>query len=247
MTRIRFMNTYIDNLTMDETIVEIDHLIRANHNSYVVTPNTDIITKLEVNDKFRTIVNNADLILADGQPLIWISKWYKTPIKEKVSGSDLFPRICKLAAEKGYSIYLLGAAEGIADEAAKRLTEKYAGLIISGTFSPSFGFEKRPEEVSAIVDNIKKAHPSILVVGLGAPKQETFIYEHREEMGVPISFGLGATIDFEAGNIKRAPIWMREHGLEWLFRITQDPKRLMKRYLIDDMKIIPLFFKYAKK
>lgn len=247
MTRIKFMNTYIDNLTMDETIAEIDNLIRANHNSYVVTPNTDIITKLEVNDKFRKIVNNADLILADGQPLIWISKLYKTPIKEKVSGSDLFPNICKLAVQKGYSIYLLGAAEGVADKAAKRLAEKYKGLTIVGTYSPSFGFEKKPEEVNKIINDIKTAHPSILVVGLGAPKQETFIYEHREEMNVPISFGLGATIDFEAGNIKRAPIWMRNHGMEWLYRITQDPKRLMKRYLVDDMKIIPLFFKYAKK
>ena len=232
MTRLRLMNTEIDNLTMDETLDAIDSLIKEDNCSYVVTPNVDHIVQLEKDEELKRVYENASLILTDGKPLIWISNWYKTPIKEKISGSDLFPRVCDLAAKKGYTMYLLGAAEGVADKAAKNLIDKYKGLNIVGTYSPPFGFEKDKVELKKIERQIQEVHPDILIVGLGCPKQEKYMYHHCKELGVPISFGLGASIDFEAGNIKRAPKWMSEHGLEWLYRITQDPKRLAKRYLI---------------
>lgn len=247
MTRINFMNTEIDNLTMDETLIEIDKLIRLNGCAYVVTPNVDHIVQLERDEELKRVYENASLILADGKPLIWISKFYKTPIKEKISGSDLFPKVCDLAAKKGFTMYLLGAAEGVAAKAAKNLMQKYKGLNIVGTYSPPFGFEKDKKELDRIKQQIQKVHPDILIVGLGCPKQEKFMYHHCKELGVPISFGLGASIDFEAGNIKRAPKWMSEHGLEWLYRITQDPKRLAKRYLVDDMKIFSLAIRYGGK
>lgn len=247
MTRINFMNTEIDNLTMNETLIEIDKLIRLNECAYVVTPNVDHIVQLERDEELKRVYENASLILADGKPLIWISKFYKTPIKEKISGSDLFPKVCDLAAKKGFTMYLLGAAEGVAAKAAKNLMQKYKGLNIVGTYSPPFGFEKDKKELDKIKEQIQKVHPDILIVGLGCPKQEKFMYHHCKELGVPISFGLGASIDFEAGNIKRAPKWMSEHGLEWLYRITQDPKRLAKRYLVDDMKIFSLAIRYGGK
>lgn len=246
MTRLRLMNTEIDNLTMDETLDAIDSLIKEDNCSYVVTPNVDHIVQLEKNEELKRAYENASLILTDGKPLIWISNWYKTPIKEKISGSDLFPRVCDLAAKKGYTMYLLGAAEGVADKAAKNLIDKYKGLNIVGTYSPPFGFEKDKVELKKIERQIQEVHPDILIVGLGCPKQEKYMYHHCKELGVPISFGLGASIDFEAGNIKRAPKWMSEHGLEWLYRITQDPKRLAKRYLVDDMKIIGIARKYRR-
>ena len=246
MTRMRLMNTEIDNLTMDETLDAIDSLIKEDNCSYVVTPNVDHIVQLEKDEELKRVYENASLILTDGKPLIWISNWYKTPIKEKISGSDLFPRVCDLAAKKGYTMYLLGAAEGVADKAAKNLMDKYKGLNIVGTYSPPFGFEKDKVELKKIERQIQEVHPDILIVGLGCPKQEKFMYYHCKELGVPISFGLGASIDFEAGNIKRAPRWMSEHGLEWLYRITQDPKRLAKRYLVDDMKIIRIARKYRR-
>ena len=142
MTRMRLMNTEIDNLTMDETMDAIDSLIKEDNCSYVVTPNVDHIAQLEKDEELKRVYENASLILTDGKPLIWISNWYKTPIKEKISGSDLFPRVCDLAAKKGYTMYLLGAAEGVADKAAKNLMNKYKGLNIVGTYSPPFGFEK---------------------------------------------------------------------------------------------------------
>lgn len=246
MARMKFMNTEIDNLTMEETLNTIDMLIQKKKNAYVVTPNVDHIVQLEQGGKLCEIYKNADLILADGKPLLWIAKWYGTPIKEKISGSDLFPLLCEMAANKGYTMFFLGAAEGIAAKAAVNLKKKYPQLKVAGTYSPSYGFEKNESEMHKISKMIKAASPHILIVGLGCPKQELFIFNNRDKLGVPISLGLGASLDFEAGNIKRAPRWMANHGLEWLFRMTQDPQRLIKRYLIDDRKIIKLAFKYKK-
>lgn len=244
MSRMKFMNTEIDNLTMDETLEAIDKLIQQNKNAYVVTPNVDHIVQLEIGGELCEVYKNADLILTDGKPLLWIAKWYGTPIKEKISGSDLFPLLCQMAAKKKYTMYFLGAAEGVAAQAAENLMKRYPGLKVVGTYSPSYGFEKNDAEMQKIETMIKIAKPHILIVGLGCPKQELFIQHNKDRLNVPISLGLGASLDFEAGNIKRAPKWMADHGLEWLFRIIQDPKRLVKRYLVDDRKIIKIIIKY---
>jgi len=244
MTRMKFMNTEIDNLTMEEALVEIDRIIQENKVSYVVNPNVDCLVKLEQGGELVDVYRNARLILADGKPLIWISKWYKRPIKEKISGSDLFPRVCELAAKKGYPMFFLGAAEGVAAKAAENLKKRFEGLNVVGVYSPPIGFEKDQVELQKIADLVHQAKPTILILGLGCPKQELYIYHHRDTLGVPITFTFGASLDFEAGKVKRAPKWMSNHGLEWLFRITQDPKRLIKRYLVDDMKIFGMAIKY---
>lgn len=243
MSRMKFMNTEVDNITMEEALEAIDVLIQKDKNAYVVTPNVDHIVQLEHGGELCKVYENADLILTDGKPLLWIAKWYGTPIKEKISGSDLFPLLCEMAAKKGYKMFFLGAAEGVAAKAAENLMKRYPGLDVVDTYSPPFGFEKDEAEMQKITEMIKNAKPHILIVGLGCPKQELFILHNKERLGVPISLGLGASLDFEAGNVKRAPKWMSEHGLEWLFRITQDPKRMFKRYIIEDRKI----FKLAKK
>ena len=130
MSKIRFLNVDLDNLTMDETINQIDYLINNKRKSYVVTPNVDHIVRLEKDLEFKEAYENADLVLTDGQPLIWISKLYKTPIKEKISGSDLFPKVCELAAQKEYKIFILGAAEGVAEKAIKRLEVIHQLLVL---------------------------------------------------------------------------------------------------------------------
>lgn len=244
MSRMKFMNTEIDNLTMRETIDEIDKLIKENKSAYVVTPNVDHIVKLETDKELQEVYKDANLILTDGKPLLWISKFYKTPIKEKISGSDLFPLLCEMAAKKGYSMFFLGAGEGVARKAAEILMKKFPKLNIVGTYSPPFGFEKDKEEVQKIISMINEVSPKILIVGLGCPKQEKFIHKYRKELNVPISLGLGASIDFEAGNVKRAPKWMSDNGLEWLYRLSKEPKRMFKRYIVDDLKIFRLVFKY---
>ena len=242
--RMKFLNTEIDNLTMQESLEIIDELINRKNPSYVVTPNVDHIVKLEEDKEFQEVYENADLILTDGMPLIWISKIKKTPIKEKVSGSDLFPKVCELASKKGYKLFLLGAAEGVADKAARNLKDKYEGLNIVGTYSPSYGFEKKEDEIQHIIDIVRNVKPDILAVGLGAPKQEKFIYKYKDELNVSVSLAIGASIDFEAGNVNRAPKWMQRVGLEWFYRLCKEPKRMFKRYLIDDLKIIKVHFKY---
>lgn len=247
MARIKFLNTEIDNLTVQEALEAIERLIQENKSAYVVTPNVDHIVQLETHKELQNAYAKAALILADGKPLLWIAKWYGTPIKEKISGSDLLPLLCEMCSKKGYTMFFLGAADGVAAKAADNLTKRYKGLKVVGTYSPPYGFERNFAEMNSIKQMIKNAHPHILIVGLGAPKQEKFMYYHCKELGVPISFGLGASFDFEAGNIKRAPKWMANHGLEWLFRIIQEPKRLAKRYLIDDIKIFKLVLKYRHK
>lgn len=238
------MNTEIDNLTTEEVLQRVDELVSENENAYVVTPNVDHIVKLETNKELREAYKHASLILTDGKPLVWISKLYKTPIKEKISGSDLFPQICERAAAKGYKMFFLGAAEGIADRAAKNLTQKYPNLQVVGTYSPPIGFEKDNNLINETIRRVKKTNPQILIIGLGCPKQELFLLHNREKLGVPVSFCMGASLDFEAGVVKRAPKWMSEHGLEWLYRTFQEPKRMLKRYFREDLKIFRLAWKY---
>ena len=245
--RIDFLNTHVDNLTMNEAIQEIDSLIQEGNHSYVVTPNMDHIVLMEKDKLFKEIYDNANLVLTDGKPLLWIAKRQGTPIKEKVSGSDLFPKMCKLAAKRGYRIYILGAAEGVAYRAAEVLKRRYDGLQIAGTYSPPIGFEKNTLEVKRIINNINQAQTDILAVALGSPKGEKFIYSIKDSICASLSISIGATVDFVAGNVKRAPKWMSNVGLEWLYRITQDPKRMIKRYWNDAVSIVPIMKKYGKK
>ncbi len=246
MSRIRFLNIEVDNFTMKEAIDAIDQLIRVGRPSYAVTPNVDHIVRVEKDRALAKVYEDADFIFTDGKPLVWISALLGRKIKEKISGSDMFPLICEMAAKREYRVFFLGAAEGVADIAAENLKNRIENLNIVGTCSPPVGFENDPEILDGVLNSIKSAEPHILIVSLGCPKQEKFIHRYRNELNVPFSIGLGASIDFESGKVKRAPKWMREHGFEWLHRIFQDPKRLAKRYLIDDIRIIPIFFKYSK-
>ncbi len=234
------MNTEIDNLTSTEALAAMDSLVRQRCDSFVVTPNVDHIVRLEKDPRLRAAYRDADLILADGRPLLWIARACRTPIREKISGSDLLPKICAMAAARGYSVFLLGAAEGVASKAAENLVKAHPGLKIAGTHSPPLGFENDPVETAKTIETVTRAHPDILIVALGCPKQEIFIHTHRHSLHVPLSLGLGAAVDFAALTLRRAPEWMSDNGLEWLYRITQDPRRLLRRYIIDDFPILRL-------
>lgn len=245
--KIKILNVDVDNYTLEEALERIDYFVREKKNAYVVTPNLDHVVMLERDKQFQKVYQEADMVLVDGKPLVWLAAMNRTPVKAKISGSDLFPKLAELCADKGYTMFFLGAQEGVAQKAAERLSQKYEGLKVVGTYSPSYGFEKKSDELKLIIDNIKEAKPDVLIVGLGAPKQEKFIWKYRKKLQVPVSLGLGASLDFEAGEKKRAPVWMSEHGLEWLYRMIQEPKRLFKRYFIDGVMLIPLMIKYRKK
>lgn len=244
MEKVAFLNTYVNNVDMDETICEIEDMIAGNRKSYLVAVNVDVIMKIEKDPYLKEITDKADMVLVDGKPLIWISKLHKKPIKAKISGSDLVPRLCEVASEKGYTIFILGGQEGVAAAAKEKLEEKLPGIQIVGTYAPPFGFEKDGQELERIDKMIAAAKPDLMIACFGCPKQEKFVYEHYQKYGAKVSVCAGATVDFLAGNVKRAPKWMSDHGLEWLYRFFQEPKRLFKRYFVDDVKILRLIFKY---
>ncbi len=247
LRRMKFMNTYVDNVSKAEAILHIEDCIKKRKIGHVITPNVDQIIRNEKDAYFRKICEHAELLLIDGTPLMWIAKWYGTPVKEKICGSDLMPELCAIAAQKGYSIFLLGAAEGVAAKAAENLKKKNPGLKVAGVYAPPFGFEKNPEEINRINEILKESGADLLFVGMGVPKQDIFIYENMNQYQIPMSFSIGATIDFEAGVQKRAPRWINKIGMEWLYRLLSDPGRMFKRYIIDDMKIFKLAWKYKKE
>lgn len=244
MEKLQLLNTYVNNVTMDETINAIEEMIRGNKKSYIVAVNVDVIMKIEHDAYLKKITDNADMVLVDGKPLIWISGWHKRQIKAKISGSDLVPELCEIAAEKGYTIFILGGKEGIAEQAKQNMQKKYPGINIVGTYAPPFGFEQDTEELDRINKMISAVRPDLLITCFGCPKQEKWIYENIEKYDAKVSVCAGATVDFLAGNVKRAPRWISEHGFEWLYRFFQEPSRLFKRYFIDDVKILRLVWKY---
>lgn len=239
-----FLNTFVNNVTMDETIEQIEMLIQSRKKSYIVAINTDVVIKIEQDPYLKKIADEADMVLVDGKPLIWISKWYKRPIKEKISGSDLVPTLMKVAADKGYTVFIIGGKEGVANKAKQNLIREYPKIRIAGTYAPPFGFETDQEELDKINAMITAARPDLLIACFGCPKQEKWIYENYRNYDAVVSICAGATVDFLAGTMPRAPRWMSEHGLEWFYRFTKEPKRLFKRYFVDDLKILKLIAKY---
>lgn len=247
MEKQQLLNTYVNNVSMAETLDEICRLIEEKKKSYVVAVNVDVIMKIEKDDYLKRISDEADITLVDGKPLVWIAKWHKRPIKAKISGSDLVPEICKTAAQKGYSVFIIGGAEGVAEKAKENIEKENEGIKIVGTYSPPYGFEKDKDELERINSMISSVNPDILIVCFGCPKQEKWIYENYHKYDARVSVCAGATVDFLAGVVRRAPEWMSNHGLEWMYRLFQEPKRLFKRYMVDDVKIIRLIWKYRTK
>lgn len=229
---------------MSETVEAIEQMIAADKKSYVVAINVDVVMKIEADPYLKKIVDDADMVLVDGKPLVWISKLHGRPLKEKVSGSDLVPLLCEVAAKNGYKVFIIGGKEGSAERAKQRLEEKLPDIKIVGTYAPPFGFEKDDAELERINRMISQAHPDLLITCFGCPKQEKWIYENIEKYDAKVSICAGATVDFLAGNVTRAPRWMSEHGLEWFYRFLQEPRRMFRRYFVDDMKIIGLIKKY---
>ena len=246
MHRMKLLNTYVNNLSLQEIFSCIDECIGKRRYIHLVSLNVDQVVKIEHNPEFRNAVNHAELVITDGTPLMWISRFCGTPIKQKIPGPYLAEEVLKYSVQKGYKIFLLGAAQGVAVKASRNMRKKYRGLKIVGTYSPPYGFENCRNEIDHINHLLSASQADIVIVGLGAPKQELFVYGNKEQYQVPVSMSLGAAIDFMAGNIKRAPGWVNKLGFEWLFRFFLEPRRLFKRYFLDDFEIIRLVFKYKR-
>jgi N-acetylglucosaminyldiphosphoundecaprenol N-acetyl-beta-D-mannosaminyltransferase len=199
---------------------------------YVVTPNVQHIVLLAKDAYLRRIYSEASFILPDGVSLLLAARVLGQRIPERIAGVDMFQALCRQAAREGLRVFLLGGRPGSAEKAAAKLRAQYRGLIICGTYCPPLGFEKDESQQEAIEACIKLAHPNLLFVAFGAPKQEYWIYEHARRLGIPIAVGVGGSFEMVGEVIARAPQWLRRIGLEWFYRLIREPRRLWKRYLI---------------
>ena len=226
----------IDALRLDAAVTRLRRWVESKEGTcrYVVTPNVDHLVMLRGHRLFQAAYREASMVVADGLPLVLASRMFRKPIPERVAGSDLVPAL--LAAADSVcplKVFLLGAAPGVADRAARRMHDKYPHVRVAGTYSPPLGFEHDHGENTAILDRIGAAEPDVVIIGLGAPKQELWVHTHRQRMATPVAICAGATIDFLAGEKKRAPRWVQKIGLEWCHRMFTDPRRLVRRYARD--------------
>jgi N-acetylglucosaminyldiphosphoundecaprenol N-acetyl-beta-D-mannosaminyltransferase len=229
--RLRIGQVCLDPLTFAEAIDEMERLVKEGNGGAVFTPNVDHVVKADRDANLRQAYQAADLCLADGKPLVWASRLLGWPLPEKVSGADLIVPLVERAAARGWRVYLLGAGPGVAEKAAELLRLRY-GIDVVGMDAPII--QADGTSADGVAARIRAAQPHLVLVALGAPKQELFIHRAADDLRPAVALGIGAALDFFTGTVKRAPRWMSEVGLEWLYRLRQEPRRLWRRYLVND-------------
>ena len=239
--RLNILNIQVDNITKRE-------LLENFTEGVLITPNVDHLMKLQHDREFYEIYNKADYVTVDSQIVKKAMQFLGSPVKEVITGSGFLPSFYMYHKNNpDVKIYLFGAAPGIADIAMQKINEKVGREIVVGAYSPSFGFEKNEDECERIVDMLNKSDANVLVVGVGAPKQEKWIYKYKDKLkNIKIYLAIGATIDFEAEKVKRAPVIMQKLAIEWLYRLVKEPKRLWRRYIIEDMPFFALIIKQKR-
>lgn len=240
--RVRFLNTYVDALTMEQTLVKIEDSIKNREYIQHVVINASKINLMQKNKELTEIINECPIINADGQSIVWASRFLGNPIPERVAGIDIFTELIKISAEKGYRPYFFGATEEVVTEVIRKFKEQYPKLKIAGYRNGYF----KDEESKSIAEDIRKSDADILFVAFSSPKKEFWIREHMEIMKIPFAMGVGGSFDVIAGKTKRAPVWMQKLGLEWFYRFIQEPRRMFKRYIIGNLKFVKLILKNKK-
>lgn len=239
------LGTPISIVDMSGTLARIEAMVQSGGPHYIVTPNVDFVVQAREDQELHRILCDADLVICDGMPLVWASKWFGNPIPERVAGSDLATPLLELAHRKQMKLFLLGAAEAINEKAAAMIRLNYPGVQLVGNYSPAYAALVEMDHAD-INRRIKEAAPDILLVGFGCPKQEKWISMNYRQIGVPVSIGVGATVDFIAGKVSRAPKWMRQSGLEWLYRLCREPGRMWKRYGKDILVFMSAMIRYRR-
>jgi N-acetylglucosaminyldiphosphoundecaprenol N-acetyl-beta-D-mannosaminyltransferase len=229
---LRVLGVRVDAVQIPGAIARIEEWIREHNGCrYVAVTGMHGVTEAQHVRQFKDILNAADLVVPDGMPLVWMGRLKGFPIKRRVYGPELMMTFFESTAAKGYRHFLYGGTPGVPEQLAKNVRQRFPGTVIAGTYAPPFR-DLTPEEDSQIVAMINDAAADIVWVGLSTPKQERWMYEHRDRLRVPALIGVGAAFDINTGVKKQAPVWMREHGLEWFFRLIQEPRRLWRRYLV---------------
>jgi len=238
---ITMMGCRIDNLSMEETLVRIEEFIRSGQPHQHVVVNVDKLVKASRDPDLRRIVNECALVNADGMPVVWASRLLGKPLKERVAGIDLFEALMRRAGEKGWRVFLLGAREEVVAAVADTYRRRYPELAIAGWRN---GYWTVDEEAQ-VAAQVRASSADLLFVAISSPKKEQFLGRWQAEMKIPFAMGVGGTFDVATGRVRRAPRWMQRAGLEWFYRFLQEPRRMFRRYFIDDMAFIWLFIKEA--
>ena len=231
-TSFKVLGVRVDAVQIPDVVAQMERWIQQRAKShYIAVTGMHGVTEAQQDPCFKDILNAADLVVPDGMPLVWLSRIRGHSLKRRVYGPELMLSFCDQTAPKVYRHFFYGGAPGVAEQLAEILQARFTGLRVVGTCSPPF----RPltdQEEKEIVDLIQAAAPDVLWVGLSTPKQERWMYEHQNQLSIPVMVGVGAAFDLNTGRVRQAPVWMREHGLEWVFRLLQEPRRLWRRYLI---------------
>jgi N-acetylglucosaminyldiphosphoundecaprenol N-acetyl-beta-D-mannosaminyltransferase len=236
MDRVQLFGIQIDRISMSQAVAEVSGWINQRNGRcrYVVTPNVDHAVMFQERPELRDAYRGASLVLADGAPVVWASRLLRKALPERVAGSDLTPQLFQTAqTTRPLRTFLLGAGPGVALKAAAKISKRWPAVEVVGTYSPPMGFEHNELENASIIERINSVHPDLLILGLGAPKQELWIHKHHERISASAALCVGAVIDFLAGEKARAPQALQRLGLEWLHRLASEPKRLAKRYARD--------------
>ncbi|WP_442946985.1 WecB/TagA/CpsF family glycosyltransferase [Nostoc sp. UHCC 0870] len=236
MKQSKVLNVAINNITMMELLQKLEY------GGVVFTPNVNHIMQLQKKQQFYSVYQKADYIVCDSKIVLYASHFLNNPVKEKIAGSDLFPAFCNYYRHnENIKIFLLGSQSEVVKTAQRKINARIGRNIVVAAHSPSFGFEKNEQECEEIINLINASEATVLAIGVGAPKQEIWIAKYKQQLKkIKIFLAIGATIDFEAGYVKRSPRWMSEVGLEWLYRLISEPKRLWKRYVFDAIPFLLL-------
>lgn len=232
---VTLMGVRLHAVTQREAVDVLFAELGAGRGGAVVTPNLDHLRRASQEPQYRDLIDRAELVVADGMPLVVASRVQGTPLPERVAGSDLIWLVCERAAAEGRSVFLLGGREGTAPAAAETLQRRYQGLRVAGWHCPPVGFEASDKEMDKIVRSLEDARADVVFVALGSPKQERLISELRDRFGGAWWLGVGISFSFVCGDVARAPIWMRRAGLEWLHRLCMEPRRLFRRYVVQGL------------
>lgn len=236
MNRVQILNGQFDRVSLESTVNWITQLIQSGDRGYICTVNVAILMMMLENPRLQRFVERASLIVADGQPIVWASRWFKRELPERVTGIDLIEEIAQQAVKHQFRVYLLGATQEVITATANALNQRYPHLHICGCADGYFSAAEAPKRVQAI----RESGAQILLVGMGVPRQEYFMEEYWSQLGVNLAIGVGGSFEVIAGKKKRAPVWVQETGLEWLYRLVQEPHRLGKRYLVTNSQFIYL-------
>ncbi len=234
--RVALCGVLVDRVGVAEAGRRVEAFLQSGGLHQVATVNLDFLHIAQGDLGFRQTINEADLAVADGMPLVWASRLTGRSLPERVTGNALVDECCRLAAKTGAGIYLLGGAPGIGPAAARVIERRHPGATIAGTYSPPFGQFSATED-REIVERVNRSGARLLFVALGAPRQDTWVRAHRDELDARVAMGVGCTLDILAGAVSRAPLWMQRAGLEWLHRVRLEPRRLWHRYLVNDTRM----------